>query len=142
MEHNILQQAARLLDERYRKPIHTVAAVLVAKDGTRYEATNIDHFSGYVCAEMAALSNAINSGALNFDLIGAVRKNADLQTSVANPCGKCRQILHDYAPGVKVFVADDENITQKTIEELLPYPFTRQKEKILESRMTYEVGDK
>lgn len=121
------QQASTLLDEKYYPPVHSAAAALRAKTGETFVATNIDHFSGFVCAETAALSAAINSGVYEFEQIVAVRKNKEKITIVANMCGKCRQIFHDYAPGVQVMMDDGE---LKTIEQILPNAFMRQREKI------------
>ena len=122
--------AAELLDERYNPPVHSVAAALLTVDGEIITANNIDHFSGYLCAETAALSKAINDKEYNFEAVVAVRKNDAGETAVANMCGKCRQIFYDYAPGIEVVTADRTEVMVKTIDELLPFPFTRQREKI------------
>ena len=41
------------------------------------------------------------------------------------PCGACRQLLHDFAPGIEVIVIDTETDIQKTLslEDLFPHPF-------------------
>jgi len=42
------------------------------------------------------------------------------------PCGACRQLLAEYAPDAKVFVADSGNlgkIREFTVRELLPSAF-------------------
>ena len=43
------------------------------------------------------------------------------------PCGACRQLLREYAPDAKVFVADSgglEKIKTFTVKKLLPAAFT------------------
>ena len=43
------------------------------------------------------------------------------------PCGACRQLLAEYAPAAKVFVADSadlEAIRMFTVKKLLPAAFT------------------
>ncbi len=126
------KQAIDFLQKRYKKPLHTVAAAIRTKSDKVYLGTNIDHFSGYVCAETSALAMAMNAGETEFVNIVAVRREPDGTLGIANPCGKCRQILHDYTPNIKVLVRDQTGKKIKTIEELLPYSFQRQKEKIQE----------
>jgi cytidine deaminase len=126
----LIDMATKLLDERYAPPVHSVAAAIRTKSGEVITGVNIDHFTMFVCAETSALDEAINNKIYDIDTVVAVRKNADGETSVANMCGKCRQIFHDYAPGVKVIVTDHEQPMVKTIDELLPFSFKRQQEKI------------
>lgn len=129
----VIQQAHDLLNRRYKKPVHTVEAVLQTKSGKLYESVNIDHFSGFVCAETSALANAINAGEIDFAMVAAVRREKDGTQTVANMCGKCRQIFHDYAPGIAIVVNAGDDNSVVPIEELLPYSFQRQKEKIQEA---------
>lgn len=129
-DQELINVASDLLKERYLPPVHSVAAALRTKSGEVLSSVNIDHFSGFVCGEMAVLSRAINDKKYDLDTIVAVRFDEDGNVSIANMCGKCRQIIHDYAPGMRVICADQENVTVKTIEELLPYSFTRQQKKI------------
>lgn len=126
----LIQAASSLLKKRYTPPVHSVASALRTKDGTIITSVNIDHFSGFVCAEMAALSRAINDGMYDFDEIVAVRMDDNGVPQVANMCGKCRQIFNDYAPGIRVIVADGEQPEVHTIEELLAFSFSRQQKKI------------
>ncbi len=129
-EEKLISMAVELLDERYNPPVHTVAAALRTKNGKVYTSLNVDHFNGFVCAETAALSEAINHKEYSIDTIVAVRKDDSGVTSVVNMCGKCRQIFHDYAPDITVIVSDASANTPKPIAELLPYAFTRQRDKI------------
>lgn len=128
-DQELVALATALLDKRYNKPVHTVAAALRATSGQIYTAVNIDHFSGFVCAEMSALDKAINHGEYSFDKIVAVRKDTDI-IDVVNMCGKCRQIFHDYNPNIEVIVHKGDQLEVKTIEELLPFSFVRQQHKI------------
>ena len=124
---DLVQRAAVLLEEKYNSPVHTVSAALKTESGKIITAVNIDHFLGFVCVETAALTIAINQGEYKFRQIVAMRKKDDTgEITIANMCGKCRQIFHDYAPGIEVVT---ENGIRK-IEELLPDAFTRQRGKI------------
>jgi len=130
-DRELIDAASELLKERYAPYMHTVAAALKTRDGRVIMGVNIDHFSGFVCAETSALSKAINDKTYSFDTVVAVRLDDDGTPQIANMCGKCRQIFHDYNPGIRVIVADSEDVSAKTIEELLPYSFVRQQRKIL-----------
>lgn len=127
---SLIRVASDLLKKRYAPPVHSVAAALRTKDGAIITSVNIDHFSGFVCAETAALSRAINDGVYDFDTIVAVRMNDDGTPQVVNMCGKCRQIFHDYAPDIRVIVADGAQPESHAIEELLAFSFARQQNKI------------
>lgn len=127
---DMITTATAILQAKYKQPLHTVASLLVTKNGKEYTGMNVDHFSGFVCAEAYVLAHAINSGETEFRSLVAMRKEPDGTVSVANPCGKCRQLLFDYAPGVQVVVVSDAERQLVAIEDLLPYGFTRQREKI------------
>lgn len=128
---DLIEIASELLEKRYAPPVHSVASVILTKSGEIITGINIDHFNAFVCAETAALSSAINQQEYEFEKIVSVRKEAGEKIVVANMCGKCRQIFHDYSPGIKVVVFDEKgDLHEKTIEELLPFSFKRQQEKI------------
>jgi cytidine deaminase len=129
-DQTLIDAATALLSERYNPPVHSVAAALRTASGDVISSVNIDHFSGYVCAETAALDHAVSRGLYDIERIVAVRKNDNGDIAVVNMCGKCRQIFHDYAPEVSVIVADDMGIEVKAINELLPFSFARQQQKI------------
>ena len=122
--------ARALLEQRHTPPVHTVAAALRSQSGEVISAVNIDHFLGFVCAETAALAIAINRGVYDFDSVVAVRKNDDTdKIEIVDMCGKCRQIFHDYAPGITVLTTSGP----QAIEHILPHAFTRQRTKIQEA---------
>jgi cytidine deaminase len=126
----LIDAATALFNERFNPPVHSVAAALRTKTGEIFTGLNIDHFSAYVCAETAALSDAINRKEYEFDTVVAVRQTPDGKVAVANMCGKCRQIFYDYAPQINVIVDDNGQTKVKNIDELLPFAFTRQRTKI------------
>lgn len=125
----LVQVAKDLLAERYAPPVHSVAAALRTKNGEIITGINIDHFSGFVCAETSALSYAINQKIYDFDSIVAVRMNSEGQIAIANMCGKC-QIFHDYASDITVITDNDGGLSAKNINDILPDSFKRQQEKI------------
>ena len=71
-----------------------------------------------LCAERVAIFSAISQGYTNFTALALTTKDG------ASPCGSCRQIIHEYAGGIPIYIADESGIfITKTSTELLPFPF-------------------
>lgn len=102
-----------------------VGAALLIKDGRIYTGANIEN-SSYgltVCAERVAVFKAVHDGALNFQSI-AITASGD---GYPYPCGACLQVLAEFAPDIRVLVADEKNqIRQYTLKDLLPLNFSLQ----------------
>ena len=74
------------------------------------------------CAERVALFNGLTSGKRHFVAVAVVARIK----GGPMPCGACRQLLAEYAPGARVYVADSralEEIREFTVRELLPGAF-------------------
>jgi cytidine deaminase len=74
-----------------------------------------------VCAERVALLKALSQGATSFTAIAIVASDG----RSCPPCGVCRQMLAEFAPGISVFLGADDGIRRYEIGDLLPYPFER-----------------
>ncbi len=101
-----------------------VGAVLVAKNGKHYTGHNIESssYSLTICAERVALFKALSEGERKFSKIYIMADN----DGFCPPCGACRQILMDYAPGIEVvMVAGAGETKAMKLEELLPEAFTQ-----------------
>lgn len=100
---------------------YPVGAALRADDGTIYSGCNIENASYPVtiCAERVALVKAVSEGKRSFDLLAVVTSNG------GSPCGMCRQMLYEFAPGLRVILADlDGNVMYDGIlSDLLPRGF-------------------
>lgn len=81
---------------------YPVGAALRATDGTVYSGCNVESaaYSPTICAERTALVKAISEGHRKFDTIVVVTKNG------GSPCGTCRQMLYEFAPDLRVILAD------------------------------------
>ena len=69
-----------------------------------------------------ALFKALTSGKKNFIAVAVVARAA----GGPMPCGACRQLLAEYAPEARVWVADSRalnKIREFTVQELLPSAF-------------------
>jgi cytidine deaminase len=101
-----------------------VGAALLTRSGEIVTGANVESASYGLtcCAERVALFNALTSGKRNFVGVAVVAR----VRGGPMPCGACRQLLAEYAPAAKVWVADSRAlnvIKQFTVGELLPAAF-------------------
>ncbi|MFI6151052.1 cytidine deaminase family protein [Streptomyces sp. NPDC051109] len=116
-DHELIQAAARVARDRCRGDNHTVAAAARAQDGRIITAVNAYHFTGGPCAELVLIGTAAAQGAYELDTIVAV---GDRDRGVIPPCGRCRQVLLDYFPTLKVIVGNNDRRRSVLITDLLP----------------------
>jgi cytidine deaminase len=121
-----LVRAAARARERAMAPYSKfkVGAALLAKNGEIIAGANVESASYGLtcCAERVALFNALTSGRKNFVAVAVVAR----APGGPMPCGACRQLLAEYAPGARVLVADSRALTQIRefpVRELLPLAF-------------------
>lgn len=93
--------AARLDDARAGDATHTVAAAAIDLSGRVHVATNVFHFTGGPCAELAVLGAA---AAVSDDPVMTIVAVGDGGRGVLAPCGRCRQVLLDLQPQALVIV--------------------------------------
>jgi cytidine deaminase, homotetrameric len=101
-----------------------VGAALLTKSGEIITGANVESASYGLtcCAERVALFNALTSGKKDFVAIAVV---ATIRGGPM-PCGACRQLLAEYAPSAKVWIADSRSlktIREFAMSELLPAAF-------------------
>lgn len=101
-----------------------VGAALLTKNAEIVGGANVESASYGLtcCAERVALFNALTSGKKEFVAVAVVAR----LRGGPMPCGACRQLLAEYAPRAKVWIADSRSlkvIKQFTVRELLPAAF-------------------
>jgi cytidine deaminase len=101
-----------------------VGAALLTKSGEIIGGANVESASYGLtcCAERIALFKALTDGQKNFVAVAVVARCG----GGPMPCGACRQLLREYAPDAKVFIADSNNlgkIKTFTVKNLLPAAF-------------------
>lgn len=102
-----------------------VSAVVVTTDDKKFTGVNIENasFGGTICAERVAITKAISEGYTNFKEIH-IMSNLGEKTM---PCFICRQTLVEFFPkDAKVYIYDDDNYDVYTLEEICPYPFSKE----------------
>ncbi|MEU5138564.1 cytidine deaminase [Streptomyces sp. NPDC021139] len=113
----LVEAAAHVARTRCRGDQHTMAAAARARDGRIVTAVNAYHFTGGPCAELVVVGAAAAQGVYELETIVAV---GDRERGVVPPCGRCRQVLLDYFPGLKVIVGDGERVREVPVADLLP----------------------
>ena len=102
---------------------YKVGAALLTKSGKIFTGVNVENaaYPATICAERAAVFNAVSAGEREFEAIAVVTRNG------GTPCGSCIQVLSEFGLDIEVLLADEnENLLQKsTIEDLLPGAFLR-----------------
>ena len=119
-EKELIEEARSIIAKRFKKDYHHVGAALRTKSGKMFSAVHLEAYVGRaaICAEAIAIGMAAAAGDTEIEIIVAV----DSKGRVVAPCGMCRELISDYAPGCKVIITEEE-IT--TISELLPSKYQR-----------------
>ncbi|OQD55789.1 cytidine deaminase [Streptomyces phaeoluteigriseus] len=116
VDHELVQAAADVARTRCRGDNHTMAAAR-ARDGRILTAVNAYHFTGGPCAELVLIGAAAAQGVYELDTVVAV---GDRDRGVVPPCGRCRQVMLDYFPALKVIVGEGDRMRTVPVTDLLP----------------------
>ena len=99
-----------------------MGAALLCSDGTVFTGCNVENaaYGSTICAERTALVKAVSEGHTDFTAIAIAGQGEDY----CWPCGACRQMLYEFAPGLKILVSRrDGEIISTTLAQLFPYGF-------------------
>jgi cytidine deaminase len=101
-----------------------VGAALLTQSGEIIIGANVESASYGLtcCAERVALFSALTGGRKNFVALAVVARCP----GGPMPCGACRQLLAEYAPKAKVYVADSRALNavkEFSVRQLLPAAF-------------------
>ena len=101
-----------------------VGAALLTKSGEIIGGANVESASYGLtcCAERVALFKALTDGKKDFIAVAVVAR----APGGPMPCGACRQLLAEYAPDARVWVADSHDLKRSrefSVRELLPRAF-------------------
>lgn len=97
-----------------------VGAALLCEDGRVFQGCNIENASFGLtnCAERTAVFKAVSEGATSFTAIAIASDG-----TAPWPCGACRQVLNEFAPGIRVLVTWDDQVDEMPLSGLLPHGF-------------------
>ena len=109
-----------------------LASIVRAKSGKLYKGVNITT-SHSICAEQVAIGQALACGERELDTIVTVKLDiTNNSCRVVSPCGLCRYTFDKlHFNNLNVIVEDIQNDTVLKVKanELLPYPYARNKNK-------------
>jgi cytidine deaminase len=100
-----------------------VGAAVLTSDGAIFHGSNIENasYSLTICAERIAIGNAPSNGNSDIKAIAVWTDNDSI-----SPCGACRQFILEFGKEIIIVFRHQKKITQRTIEELLPFGFTKE----------------
>ena len=124
MDYKQLYEAALAVAKNAYVPYYQfhVGAALLLPDGTIQTGINIENrsYGATNCAERTAIFSAIEKGYKTFKAIAVATPDADYPVA---PCGICRQVLTEFAPGNTPVIFGNcyENRVETTLEQLYTY---------------------
>ncbi len=130
-DQDLIDQAKSLIKRRYLENRHHIASAVLGASGRVYTGLHLDTYVGRasVCAEAVALGQAMAAGETAIQAIVSVRhprpREQHQDCKVVSPCGICREMLTDFAPGAMVILAKDNGLERVPVEDLLPAKYRR-----------------
>jgi cytidine deaminase len=130
-DRELIDAATDLIKARYHENRHHIAAAVRGKSGKNYTGLQLDTYDGRatVCAEAVALGQAMSAGEKEIDAIVSVRhprpREQHREPQLVSPCGICREMLNDFAPGAAVLLDGGEGVHRRPVEALLPDKYRR-----------------
>ena len=119
----LVDLAFTMLERSYVPYSHfPVGAALLCVGGAVFTGCNVENaaYGSCICAERTALVKAVSEGRRDFVKLAVAGRGEDY----CWPCGSCRQMLYEFAPGLTVLVArGNGNFVTTTLGELLPHGF-------------------
>lgn len=123
-DRELAELAYAMLERSYCPYSHfPVGAALLCADGSVFTGCNVENaaYGSCICAERTALVKAVSEGHRDdFVKLAVVGRSAD----PCWPCGSCRQMLYEFAPGLEVIVGNGaKELTKVPLDQLLPQGF-------------------
>jgi cytidine deaminase len=122
IDRDTLVEAARRARELAYAPYsnYRVGAAVLTGDGSVYTGCNVENavYPASICAERVAITKAISEGQRDLLAIAVITSSGGF------PCGICRQVMFEFAPEMRVFIGDTENVLSEcSVSDLLPDGF-------------------
>ncbi|MBN2543112.1 cytidine deaminase [bacterium] len=127
MDEGLLEKAKAAAQNAYApySGIKVGAAVLAAS-GKVYTGCNVENASYglTVCAERAAIFNAISRGEKKLDRILIYTDSDKFVNNLPYPCGACLQVMAEFSDDMNIIIANKSGVVKEySLKELLPFKF-------------------
>lgn len=126
-EYALTRTALELIARRRSGDDHTVASAALDSGGGVHTGLNVHHFTGGPCAELVVLGRAatVSEDLPLTTIVAALDTDPEAGVSggVIPPCGRCRQVLFDYFPDIRVIVHGPGGWESVPVRDLLPHTF-------------------
>jgi cytidine deaminase len=121
-DRDLIEKARRTAEALLVVDRHEVAAAVRTGSGKVFTGINIQTGESFanVCGEVAAVCCMVAGGSVDLDTIVAVRVNGRGESKILSPCGRCREIIHDFNPRAWVIVGAIGAERKVPISDLLP----------------------
>jgi cytidine deaminase len=119
----VFEKAKEAANNSYSPYSHfKVGAALQTMNDNIYTGCNVENASYPcgICAEQTAIAKAISEGESVFKML-AIYVNSD---KIFPPCGKCRQIIFEFAKDLVIIYGNDKLVKLTNIKALLPESFS------------------
>lgn len=130
-EQHLIELAKETITKHFSPKHHRLATCVLTKSGEIIVGINVEGSFGCndVCAEQIALGNVLSKGIKDIDCMVTVKhpkaEDPNQSLRVVSPCGKCRELILDYAPNAFVIVSDDGELKKIQTKDLLPYRYSK-----------------
>jgi cytidine deaminase len=131
-EKELITTAKQTITERFHEKQHRLATTILTKDGEVTTGINVEGSFGCndVCAEQIALGVVLSKGLQDIETVVTVKhpkpKDENQELRVVSPCGKCRELLNDYAPESMVILPNEDNkLIKVAVKNLLPNRYSK-----------------
>lgn len=131
VEQHLIELAKESITKHFSPKHHRLATCVLTKSGEVIVGINVEGSFGCndVCAEQIALGNVLSKGIHDIACMITVKhpkaEDPNQSLRVVSPCGKCRELLLDYAPNAFVIVNDDGELKKIQTKDLLPYRYSK-----------------
>jgi cytidine deaminase len=131
-DRELTEAAIHFIRQRYVENRHHIGAAIRGASGRIYLGLHLDTYVGRcsVCAEAVALGSALSAGETGIEAVVSVRhprpRELHGEPQVVSPCGICREMLTDFAPGAAIILAGPDGLRRRPVADLLPEKYRRQ----------------
>ncbi|MBI5151619.1 MAG: cytidine deaminase [Candidatus Pacebacteria bacterium] len=130
-DHELIKHAEQTITRHFSPKHHRLATCIATKSGQIITGINVEGSFGCndVCAEQITLGNVLSHGVKDIACMVTVKhpkaEDPNQSLRVVSPCGKCRELILDYAPEAWVIIKNGSTLIKVHAKDLLPYRYSK-----------------